>query len=393
MEKTSKKKILIFIDHYLPGHKFGGPTQSVANIVDHLCYKFEFYIFTRDRDLGESKPYDGIEINKWNAQKSSMVYYSDPRGCSPFGIYNFLKENSFDLIYLNSFFSPVSAGLPLLFRLFRIYKDVPIIIAPRGQFAASALKIKSFKKRVYLRLSKLIGLYNNLIWQASSKFELDDIILELGTQLAHNIMIAPDLLPNKSISEEMSLKMLQTDFLRIIFLSRISREKNLHFLLKTLQNVKVKIELNIYGPRIDMNYWREIEDLIKCLPPNICVNYYGEILHKDVIDVFSRHDLFVFPTQGENFGHVIYESLTAGTPVLLSNQTPWDSDIDGGIQVLPLDSQKWIEALNDWAKLDQDSINMRKKAAFNYAKYYQTESDAIQQNLELFTTALKIHVE
>ena len=32
----AKKKILIFIDWYLPGYKAGGPVQSVANLVENL---------------------------------------------------------------------------------------------------------------------------------------------------------------------------------------------------------------------------------------------------------------------------------------------------------------------------------------------------------------------
>ncbi|CAN5434615.1 hypothetical protein BH10BAC1_BH10BAC1_14720 [soil metagenome] len=31
----AKKKVLIFIDWYLPGYKAGGPRQSVANLVAH----------------------------------------------------------------------------------------------------------------------------------------------------------------------------------------------------------------------------------------------------------------------------------------------------------------------------------------------------------------------
>jgi glycosyltransferase involved in cell wall biosynthesis len=35
------------------------------------------------------------------------------------------------------------------------------------------------------------------------------------------------------------------------------------------------------------------------------------------------HDLFILPTLGENYGHVIVEAWAAGVPVLLSDQTPW----------------------------------------------------------------------
>ena len=37
----------------------------------------------------------------------------------------------------------------------------------------------------------------------------------------------------------------------------------------------------------------------------------------------AANDLFFLPTRGENFGHVIAEALSVGTPVLISDQTPW----------------------------------------------------------------------
>lgn len=37
------------------------------------------------------------------------------------------------------------------------------------------------------------------------------------------------------------------------------------------------------------------------------------------------------PTQGENYGHVFIEALSSGTPILLSDQTPWRNLKDKGI--------------------------------------------------------------
>ena len=38
--------------------------------------------------------------------------------------------------------------------------------------------------------------------------------------------------------------------------------------------------------------------------------------------MFQEYDLLFLPTKGENFGHVILESMSAGTPVLISDTTP-----------------------------------------------------------------------
>ena len=38
---------------------------------------------------------------------------------------------------------------------------------------------------------------------------------------------------------------------------------------------------------------------------------------------FGNNDFLILPTKGENFGHVIAESLSASLPVIISQNTPW----------------------------------------------------------------------
>ncbi|MBI9061941.1 MAG: hypothetical protein JEZ14_08115 [Marinilabiliaceae bacterium] len=45
-----KKKILIFIDWFLPGYKAGGPVRSMANMVEYLMEEYDFFIVTRNTD-------------------------------------------------------------------------------------------------------------------------------------------------------------------------------------------------------------------------------------------------------------------------------------------------------------------------------------------------------
>lgn len=99
--------------------------------------------------------------------------------------------------------------------------------------------------------------------------------------------------------------------------------KNLDYALKVLSKVKASVIFDIYGPAEDEDYWKICNDLIKKLPANVSVNYFGSVHPDQVAAIFSRYDLFFFPTRGENYGHVIAEALSVGTAVLLSDQTPW----------------------------------------------------------------------
>lgn len=49
-------------------------------------------------------------------------------------------------------------------------RDAQIIVAPRGMLKGS-LQLKSEKKRIYIFIAKLLGLYNGVLWHASSEIE------------------------------------------------------------------------------------------------------------------------------------------------------------------------------------------------------------------------------
>ena len=98
------------------------------------------------------------------------------------------------------------------------------------------------------------------------------------------------------------------------------------------------------------------------------MNINEEVCPSKIQDVFSQHDLFAFPTKGENFGHIILESLSAGTPVLLSDKTLWQDDKLLGLQTLPLNNNLWTTTIEKWVELTQEKLLKRKHAALSYAK-------------------------
>src|SRR4029077_18366186 len=116
-----------------------------------------------------------------------------------------------------------------------------------------------------------------------------------------------------------------------VFLSRITRKKNLHIALELLQQVDGSVTFDIYGPVIDPAYWRECVAVIERMPPNVAVTYRGAIAHDDVASALSGYHFFLLPTASENFGHAIVEALAAGCPLVTSDQTPWTALRQRGI--------------------------------------------------------------
>lgn len=382
--------VLVICDYFLPGYLAGGPIRSIANIVDHMGDTFNFRIITRNHDLGDSNPYKGIEVDKWHQVGKAEVLYVSSSLWSILKLLSLVRETSYDLLYLNSFFSIRFTTAPLILRLMKSIPSQPCLIAPRGELSYGALAIKSCQKILFIRFMVFMGLYKGVHWQASSFDESTDIVRALAVEKSR-INIALDLPPNspvKPLSLEVFLLNECDETLKLVFLSRISPMKNLDFLLKVLCHVTFKVDLAIYGPKEDCSYWDECAELIRLLPKHVSVKISGVVAADKVIETFARYDCFVFPTRGENFGHVILESLIAGTPVMLSDQTPWQDDGTGAISVLPLDIDSWIaslEALN----ASRANHSERRQAAIAYAKTMTQDKQVVEINKKLFMSLIE----
>ena len=164
--------------------------------------------------------------------------------------------------------------------------------------------------------------------------------------------------------------------------------KNIEFLLNILMRVKVKVFLGIYGPIGDESYWNICKTLILKLPNNIIVKYFGDVHPSNVSKTFTQYDVMILPTRGENFGHVIFESLSSGTPVLISDKTPWKADINGAVKIIPLyNIDEWVKAIENYTLIDFNHISNLKNYSLGYADNYYRNNSSIQQNLVLFNHA------
>ena len=391
LSNSGKPIILTFVGNYLPGYKSGGILRTISNTVDYLCDDFEFWIVTRDRDLGEENPYPGVRFNQWQQVGNAMVYYLRPQSSGIKDVLNLIVSTPHNVLYLNSFFDSFTVKVLLIRRLgWANFKQV--IVAPRGEFAWGSLGLKYPKKLVYILLSRLLGLYEKVVWQASSEFEAQDIIkiMKINPDAIHIALDLPNKINPDETPDTSSQLTSGSEGLRLIFLSRIAREKNLDYALRVLSKVDIKVVLDIYGPAVDAAYWKECCALIRQLPVNVTVNYLDGVNPADVVHVFSRYDLFLFPTAGENYGHVIAESLEAGTPVLVSTETPWRNlQTDGlgwDIDLIQIDS--FVKVIREFALLGNNERLKRRDIIKSKITERLLDPSVLEANRQLFTRQL-----
>ena len=381
-------EIVICARHFPPAYRSGGPPRSLGGLVKVLREEFTFRVLTMANDRTDRKAMPGVVPNTWSSWGPAKVRY----GTNPWRVaievaLSCRAAGPPRVIYLNSFFDIHFTLLPLVaMRL--IASKTPVVLAPRGEFSPGALSLKPRKKAAYQALLRRSGLLQNVRWQASTGDELADIKRQVGPSaqvvIARNLREVPDLPVQIDVRP-------RAGTFRIAHLSRITRMKNLGGLIRALGLCQSgDFQLTIAGPVVEEGYWSDCRRLIAELDLGSRTHYVGEVEPETVIPFLSDFDLFALPTLGENFGHVVLEALLAGTPVLVSDRTPWGAVADRGAGAVVdiRDPRTIADAIDRIAALTPSDHQTMREQARALGQSSLDNAEVIASNVHLFRSAL-----
>jgi len=301
--------VLVMADWYLPGYRAGGPIRSVANFAAQLEDELDIHIFTTDRDHGCGSPYPDIEPDRWVPHARHRVYYASPSRLTWASILPLIRDLRPDHLYLNSMFSRYMAVYPLAMHR----------LGPRGMLMDSAMAGKTARKQVFIGLLRILGVTRGVRFQATNDLEAVDVRRRFGPGAA---VVRIDNLPGLP-SPPSPPPHKEVGHLKVVFVGRSHPIKNLDLLLQAMAGVEAAIELTAIVAREDEAYAARCRELAAALPPRHRVTFREGVPHEAVGEILRANHIFALPTKGENFGHAIFEALSAGRPVLISDQTPW----------------------------------------------------------------------
>ncbi|WP_167394974.1 glycosyltransferase [Variovorax boronicumulans] len=369
--------------YYLPGFKSGGPVRSLSNMVERMSDSLDFYIITRDRDLGDSEQYESITKKQdWVKVDAANVFYVTT-GVGLLELLNIIKNIAPDFYYFNSFFDFKFSIRPIFYLRLLGISFSNVVLAPRGEFSDAALSLKAFKKLFYIRVSRFFSFYGGARFHASTTHEKSDI--EKNFSSSSEISVASDL-PATFMRSPLFAKRHALDVARLVFLSRITPMKNVDYALTVLRYVNRRVDFHIYGPIEDSEYWARCEQLIAQLPKNIKVDFLGAKDQGEVLDVLKDYDLLFLPSRGENYCHVIAESLSVGTRVLVSDKTPWRNlQIEGFGWDLPLNNpEAFAQVIEAIELFDADGDFQARQGVVDAYEQLISSSSSIADNKLLF---------
>jgi glycosyltransferase involved in cell wall biosynthesis len=270
-----------------------------------------------------------------------------------------------------------------------IIKSNKLIVAPRGMLQKPLLKQRWFQKRLYLSLLKFIFFFKNVKWHATTLQEAFEIKNVFGDQseiiIISNIPVSPYKVAKSTSKDSLSLS--------VVYYGLIVENKGLLTLIKTLKSLNLPVSLDIYGSVKDQAYWKLCQQEINDNDSLATFNYKGHANPADSQTILASYDALVLLTKGENFGHSIYEALSVGTPVIISNKTPWvfeESVTSAGWIVNyannEFDTQRLKQVIEALYSMDNTTYSLCSANAHKYAVDFYNAHDFKTQYTALFNS-------
>ena len=385
MASSPRPRVLVLLGCFWPGNDSSGPNQSFKALATALSNQFEFRLVARDRPTGpgQQAPAHAAE---WVDLGFTRAHYCQIGAMGARGLKSLVNQTPHDVLWLNSVFDREFSLPALAMRRLGLIGDAPMVLSPRGEFGSGALGVKSTKKQVFLEAARRLKLWRGVTLHATSEAEARD--MAAGVRGAAPIVIAPNIrLPIDAASFSAS----PDGALRLSFVGRIVPVKQLDYALNVLARVRAQVEFNIYGPAEDAAYWARCQELIAKLPANIRVIWHGETSNDGVVAAMAKTDLFFLPTGGENFGHAIFEALSTGAPILISDQTPWRrlAASKAGWDLPLAEMDPWVETIDSFARLSEPQRSEYRQGAASVARKWFAESGAVEKSAQLLTACLR----
>ncbi len=353
-------RIFITYEYFMPAYKAGGPVQSLDNMVRNMAgADMHMYIYCSNRDI-DGEILTAVPHDKWvKYARNTQVYYSSGTKNAS-SVFELLTNIQPDIVFINGIFSYPFSIKPMLWE-----GGARKIVSARGMLHPGALSQKKTKKKIYLGIFKALKLQKKSAFHATTEEEAGFIKEAFGNDV--KVWVAPNF--PKVMEQQADVVKIARE-LKLLTVALISPMKNIKSIIEALANCKARITYNIYGPVKDAAYWAECQQLIQILPANIQVNYNGAIQPFEVSAVLAKHHCFIMPSKSENFGHAIYEALSAGKPVITSHFTPWNDleESRAGINVDVDDITTITSAIDRIAGFDNTEYNIWANGANAYAQ-------------------------
>jgi len=327
-------RILKVTQAYYPFQDRGGPAVKVRSIARALTEQgHKVTVLTADLGLRDHRTPPAEEVRdaqEWPADpdRVEVVYLATTfryrsLTVNP-GVLSFCRQRlrEFDIVHIYGMYDLLGPAVAFFCRR----GCIPYLVEPMGMFRPIVRNI--WLKRLYHRVLGEQLLRGACTLIATSAQEQQELVAgKLPKEkmvIRRNGISIPERLPARGtfrrkwgIAKEAKVT---------LFLGRIVPKKAPDLLLRAfaaccdLGETTNRNVLVLAGPDGDPGYRRQLESLVMRLKVSGRVLFTGPLYNAAKWAAYQDADLFVLPSQNENFGNTVAEAVGCGTPVIVTDR-------------------------------------------------------------------------
>lgn len=329
-------RILNITETYAPFLEFGGPPVKVHALAQRLARLSENQVSVVTADWGIAKrlpnlsteiraerspfgwrltegPVQSIYLHSWLRYRTLTWNPAIKRYCRA-------RLNNFDVVHifgLYDLFGPAVAS-------FCREKKLPYVVEPIGMFVPIVRSI--WLKRLYHRVFGKQLLEGAGAVVATSEQEVEELsdggVPRQKIVMRPNGVTIPDVWPARGTFR--ARHKIPPDAKLVLFLGRLSTKKSPDLLLAAFAKLPQEfdgkpVRLVFAGPD-EGGLQSKLEQAATQLGVSTRVQFLGAIFGEAKWSAYLDANVFVLPSQNENFGNTAAESVAAGTPVIVTEQ-------------------------------------------------------------------------
>lgn len=231
-------------------------------------------------------------------------------------IAEYLKEENFQLIQIQSMWD-----LPYHKVMVEARKQgIPYVITPRGMLEPWSLSQKRWKKKLAWWLYQRNDVQKSACVFTTAEMEAEHV-RNLG--ISTHISVIPNGIETDGYPCKTSRDMVRK---QVLFLSRVHVKKGIELLFEAWKRIHpdfIDWQLLIVGNG-ETDYIKALELKIDSLEMRDCVKIHPPVFGDAKTQLYHESALFCLPSYSENFGMVIAEAMSCGTPVITTTNCPWE---------------------------------------------------------------------
>ena len=330
------------IIHYIPSiDRIAGGTSTFMQVLGKELGKLaEVHIITHASD--NPLPIDNCKI-----------HYVE--GFNPFNrrfkneVNRLLDKVKPDMVHVNCCWTPECTLVQRLAQR----RSIKVVLTPHGMLEPWIIKRHYWTRKLpALLLYQKAAIQNADCLQATAESEKENL-LKLGYN--SNIKIVKLGIDAESITMKTSWKKNK----QMLFLSRVHVKKGIHYLIEAADILREEL----YGYNIiiagegDADYVASLKQQIVDKGLQDIIQLIGGVYGDKKWELFQKSDFFVLPTNSENFGLAIAESLASGTPVITTVGTPWnDLNSSNSGAWIEIGAQPLVDTLKRFLSLSDEEL-------------------------------------